>query len=43
MKLSLTTPLLEFHKHEIAGLSQAMARKLAMAVAAFTYKTIWAR
>ncbi len=38
MKLSLATPLLEFHKHEIAGLSQAMARKLAMAVAAFTYK-----
>jgi ATP-dependent DNA helicase RecG len=38
MKLSLKTPLLELDRHEIAGLSRAMARKLALAVAAFTYK-----
>jgi ATP-dependent DNA helicase RecG len=38
MKLSLKTPLLELDRYEIADLSQAMARKLAMAVAAFTYK-----
>ncbi len=38
MKLSLATSLLELNQHDIAGLSQAMARKLAMAVAAFSYK-----
>ncbi len=38
MTLKLNTPILEFHKHEIAGLSAAMAKKLAMAVAVFTYK-----
>ncbi len=38
MTLNLNTPILDFHKHEIAGLSSAMAKKLAMAVAAFTYK-----
>jgi len=38
MKLSLETPLLELYKYAIAGLSQAMARKLAMAVAQFAYK-----
>ena len=38
MKLSLATSLLELNQHDIAGLSQAMARKLAMAVANFTYK-----
>ena len=38
MTLNLNTPILEFHKHEIAGLSAAMAKKLAMAVAVFTYK-----
>ncbi len=39
MKLDLQTPLLDFYKYEIAHLSQAMARKLAMAVAAFAYKS----
>jgi hypothetical protein len=38
MKLNLQTPILELYKHETAGLSQAMARKLALAVATFTYK-----
>jgi ATP-dependent DNA helicase RecG len=38
MNLSLQTPLVELHKFDIVNLSQAMARKLAMAVAGFTYK-----
>ena len=38
MKLSLTTPIIELHKFEDIGLSNAMARKLAMAVAVFAYK-----
>ncbi|MGI8789210.1 MAG: ATP-dependent DNA helicase RecG [Pyrinomonadaceae bacterium] len=38
MKLDLQTPLLELYKYEIAGLSQAMSRKLAMAVAVHAYK-----
>jgi len=38
MKLSLETSLLDLYKYESAGLSPAMARKLAMAVAAFAYK-----
>ncbi len=38
MKLKLQTPLVELHEYDIANLSQAMARKLAMAVAAFAYK-----
>jgi len=38
MKVSLTTPLIELHKYEIAKLSSAMARKLAMAVAIYAYK-----
>ena len=38
MTLKLNTPILDFHKHEIAGLSSAMAKKLAMAVAVHTYK-----
>jgi ATP-dependent DNA helicase RecG len=38
MKLKLETPLVELHNHEIANLSGAMARKLAMAVANFSYK-----
>ncbi len=38
MKLKLQTPLVELHEFEIFDLSVAMARKLAMAVAAFTYK-----
>ena len=38
MPLNLNTPILDFYKHEIAGLSPAMAKKLAMAVAVFTYK-----
>ncbi|MBA2493543.1 MAG: hypothetical protein H0V31_02465, partial [Acidobacteria bacterium] len=39
MKLELQTPLLELYQYEIANLSPAMARKLAMAVANFAYKT----
>ena len=39
MKLSLKTPLIELHKFDIANLSSAMSRKLAMAVATFAYKT----
>ncbi len=39
MKLNLQTPLLDLYKYEIANLSQAMARKLAMAAANFAYKT----
>ena len=38
MKLALDTPLLDIYKYDVASLSQAMARKLALAVAAFTYK-----
>ena len=38
MKLFLTTPLTELHKFEITGLSGAMSRKLALAVAGFAYK-----
>ncbi|MGC2235120.1 MAG: ATP-dependent DNA helicase RecG [Pyrinomonadaceae bacterium] len=38
MKLKLQTPLVELHDYEIAGLSGAMARKLAVAVAGFAYK-----
>ncbi|MCD9187310.1 MAG: ATP-dependent DNA helicase RecG [Pyrinomonadaceae bacterium] len=39
MKLQLNTPLIELNQYEIANLSQAMARKLAMAVANFSFKT----
>ncbi len=39
MNLSLNTPLIEIYKHEIAGLSSVMARKLALAVAGHTNKT----
>ncbi len=38
MKLTLETPLLDLYKHETAKLSQAMSRKLAMAVAVHAYK-----
>ncbi len=38
MTLKLNTPILDFHKQEIAGLSPAMAKKLAMAVAVHSYK-----
>ncbi|MDQ2747474.1 MAG: hypothetical protein M3T96_09460, partial [Acidobacteriota bacterium] len=38
MTLHLNTPILNYHKHEIAGLSPAMAKKLAMAVAVHSYK-----
>ncbi len=38
MKLALQTPLLDIYKYDVADLSQAMWRKLAMAVAAFTFK-----
>ncbi|MGI8642172.1 MAG: ATP-dependent DNA helicase RecG [Pyrinomonadaceae bacterium] len=39
MKLNLQTPLLELPEYDTASLSSAMARKLAMAVAGFAYKT----
>ncbi|MEP7038059.1 MAG: ATP-dependent DNA helicase RecG [Acidobacteriota bacterium] len=39
MKIDLQTPLLDLYKYDIANLSQAMARKLAMAAANFAYKT----
>jgi ATP-dependent DNA helicase RecG len=35
MTIALNTPILELHRHEIANLSAAMGRKLAMAVAGF--------
>ena len=38
MKLQLQTPLLELHQFDIVNLSPVMARKLAMAVATYTYK-----
>jgi ATP-dependent DNA helicase RecG len=38
MKLSLTTPLIELYNHEIANLTSAMSRKLALAVAGYAYK-----
>jgi len=38
-KITLNTPIIDLHKHEIANLSQAMSRKLAMAVAVFAFKT----
>ncbi len=37
--ISLNTPLPELHGFDIANLSAAMSRKLALAVATFTYKT----
>src|SRR5258706_1027880 len=39
MKLTLTTPILEFPHHEIAKLSPAMTQKLAVALAGFAGKT----
>ncbi len=39
MELNLQTPLLDLYKYQITNLSQAMARKLAMAAANFAYKT----
>lgn len=39
MKLSLNSPILSFHENEIASLSSAMSRKLALAVAGFANKT----
>ncbi|MEK7725113.1 MAG: ATP-dependent DNA helicase RecG [Acidobacteriota bacterium] len=39
MKLTLKTPITTFHENEIASLSSAMSRKLALAVAAFSNKT----
>jgi ATP-dependent DNA helicase RecG len=38
MKITLNTPLLDLHKYEIAKLSVAMSRKLALAVASYVYK-----
>jgi ATP-dependent DNA helicase RecG len=39
MTLIISTPLIELHKHGIARLSQAMARKLAAAVAGYADKS----
>lgn len=39
MKIQLKTPIIDLYRYEIANLSQAMSRKLAMAVANFAYKT----
>lgn len=39
MKLLLKTPIIELHNYEIAKLSSAMSRKLALAVASFANKT----
>ena len=39
MKLTLDTPIIEFHKHSISKLSAAMARKLAMAIAGESAKS----
>ncbi len=39
MKLALQTSLLDLHSYDIAGLSNAMSRKLAMAVALFANKS----
>ncbi len=39
MKLTLDTPIIEFHTHGISKLSAAMARKLAIAVAAESAKS----
>ena len=39
MSLTITTPILEFPRHEIAKLSPAMTQKLAVAVAGFSNKT----
>jgi ATP-dependent DNA helicase RecG len=38
MTIALNTPILELHRNEIADLSSAMGRKLAMAVAGFAAK-----
>ncbi len=38
MKLILDTPIIDFHKHGVAKLSQSMSRKLASAVAGFSAK-----
>ncbi|MCU1290908.1 MAG: ATP-dependent helicase RecG [Acidobacteria bacterium] len=39
MSISLKTQILDLYDHDIAGLSQAMARKLALAIATFAYKS----
>ena len=39
MKLSLSTPILDLHNHDVASLSAAMSRKLAMAVAGHANKS----
>lgn len=39
MKLTLKTPIINFHELEIANLSSPMARKLALAVSAFSNKS----
>jgi len=38
MKLNLQTPLIELHKFDYVKITNAMSRKLAMAVAVFSYK-----
>ena len=39
MTLNLNTPILDYPQHEIANLSQAMAKKLALAVATHAYRS----
>jgi hypothetical protein len=39
MTLTISTPIIEFHRHGVARLSQAMARKLAAAVAGYADKS----
>jgi ATP-dependent DNA helicase RecG len=39
MKLNLQTPIIDFHKYEIANLSSPMSRKLALAVATYSNKS----
>ena len=39
MKLTLTTPILELPRHEVAKLTTALSRKLAVALAGFANKT----
>ncbi len=39
MTLTLDTPIIELHSHDVARLSSAMSRKLAVAIAGFVAKT----
>jgi ATP-dependent DNA helicase RecG len=39
MSIRLATPIIDLHKHDVAKLSAAMARRLALATAAFAGKS----